>query len=219
MEVLAGTAVAQVAGEEFVLTPEAAVWWPARRSLLIADLHVGKSATFRAAGIPVPRGTTDSDLDRLNALIGRFGARRLIVLGDLFHSERGRDHDTMQRLAEWRQGHPELRVEVVLGNHDRRTSLCSGELGFSVTDQFVEEPFVMRHEPEPSSEGYVLCGHLHPSVSLREGRMTLRLPAFVFGRAVGVLPAFSEFTGTSLVRPEEGDHVFVIGDDEVVEVA
>jgi len=39
---------------EVVLLPERAVWWPATRTLLVADLHLGKCETLRANGAPMP---------------------------------------------------------------------------------------------------------------------------------------------------------------------
>ena len=41
----------------------------ASRTLFVADLHLGKSATFRARGLPVPSGTTQDNLRRLAALV------------------------------------------------------------------------------------------------------------------------------------------------------
>ena len=78
-------------------------------------------------------------------------------------------------------------------------------------------PFVGVHEPIVRTDGYVLCGHLHPNVTVRgRGRQSLRLPAFVFGAARGVLPAFSSFTGGGMYQREAGDRVFAIAGDEVV---
>ena len=45
------------AGEAVWLLPEHALWWPAQRVLFIADLHLGKAATYRTLGQPVPAGT------------------------------------------------------------------------------------------------------------------------------------------------------------------
>ncbi|OYV00284.1 MAG: hypothetical protein CFE26_24210, partial [Verrucomicrobiales bacterium VVV1] len=39
------------------------------RALIVADVHLGKSATFRAKGLPVPEGDNEHDLGRLAALI------------------------------------------------------------------------------------------------------------------------------------------------------
>ena len=43
-----------ISGEQLDLLPEKAIWWPRRRTLLVADVHCGKDATFRAMGVPVP---------------------------------------------------------------------------------------------------------------------------------------------------------------------
>ena len=51
------------AGERLVLLPEKAVFWPSEKTLIVADLHLGKTAAFRAAGIGVPELTTTADLD------------------------------------------------------------------------------------------------------------------------------------------------------------
>ena len=97
-----GEMVTQVAGEEICLLPHRAAFWPARDTLLLADLHFGKDAAFRSAGIPLPRGGTTASLDRLSILIRTVAAKRLLVLGDFFHSEKGRDRDTLSLLSSWR---------------------------------------------------------------------------------------------------------------------
>ena len=58
-----------VAGETLVLLPERAAYWPARKSLFVADFHLGKAATFRRAGIPLPSGTTSENVERLGRAI------------------------------------------------------------------------------------------------------------------------------------------------------
>ena len=55
---LAGAASFVCRGERLHLLPERAVWWPAAGLLLVADVHLGKAATFRRLGQPVPAGTT-----------------------------------------------------------------------------------------------------------------------------------------------------------------
>jgi len=46
----------------------------------------------------------------------------------------------------------------------------------------------------------------------------VRLPAFVFGPRVGVLPAFSSFTGSGMHERSDTDTTFVIAGDEVLPV-
>jgi len=65
-------------GSAWRALPQRAALWLDRCWLLVADLHFGKSATFRARGVPVPAGTTQADLARLTALIEATRARRLV---------------------------------------------------------------------------------------------------------------------------------------------
>ena len=71
------------------LLPGRAALVAATRTLLVADLHLGKAATFRRAGIPVPEGSAGRDLDRLTRLVADTRATRVIVVGDLLHSAAG----------------------------------------------------------------------------------------------------------------------------------
>src|ERR671921_286637 len=79
-----------IAGEQIYLLPERAIFWPGASTLVVADLHWGKASTFRAVGIPIPIGTTSDDLARLDSALQRTHARRMVVLGDLFHAKAGR---------------------------------------------------------------------------------------------------------------------------------
>lgn len=209
-----------VAGERLVLLPQSAAYWPARDTLFVADLHIGKAATFRAAGAPVPPGTTTETLNRLSEALEACGSKRLVVLGDFFHARPGREADrTMESLARWREHWPDLHVEVVRGNHDRHAGDAPAALGFvAVEEPFADGPFLLKHFPDAEPGGYVLAGHLHPAVVLRGGGERLRLPCFHFGPRVGILPAFGALTGTATVRTVQGDRVFVIADGEVLEV-
>ena len=209
----------ELAGEALQLLPERAIYWPRRATLIVADLHWGKDATFRAAGLAIPPGTTADDLARLDCALERTGAARLLLLGDLLHARAGRDAATFARVAEWRARHAELAVTLVRGNHDRGAGDPPAKWGFAVAGEpLLVEPFVLCHHPQESPAGYVLAGHLHPAARLRgAGRQQLQLPCFWFGPQAGVLPAFGGFTGGALVRPAPGDRVFVLAGDAVLE--
>jgi uncharacterized protein len=216
-----GAVSVSVAGEQLQLLPERAAFWPRGSLLLVADPHWGKAAAFRAAGLAVPGGTTAEGLRRLDVALARTGARRLAFLGDFFHAREGRSAATLNALAEWRGAHPALEVLLVRGNHDRHAGDPPASLGIGVagTPSVPEPPFVLAHFPDPSPEGYVLAGHLHPAVTLRgSGRQRAVLPCFHFRARVGVLPAFGAFTGAARIRPAEGDRVFVVADTEVMQV-
>jgi DNA ligase-associated metallophosphoesterase len=209
-----------VAGERLVLLPERAAWWPAAGTLFIADFHLGKAASFRSAGIPMPAGTTTETLDRLDRALVAAPAVRLVILGDFLHSAQGRAQATLSRFAQWRASRPDLAVTLVRGNHDDRAGDPPSSWNLRCVDPGERlGPFVLLHDPAPVAGAYALAGHIHPAVRLAErGGQSVRLPCFWFGPRVGVLPSFGAFTGSAQVRPREGDRVFVVAGDEVVRV-
>lgn len=213
-------AAAIVAGETLILLAERAVFWERAGALLVADPHFGKAAAFRAAGVPVPRGTTTENLRRLDAAVDRTGARRIVFLGDFLHAREGRAPETLRTLNDWRASRATLDILLVRGNHDARAGDPPPALAIRCdTAPVVEGPFVFAHHPTASESGYVLAGHVHPGVWLRgAGRQFERLPCFWFGARTGVLPAFGEFTGLASVAVVEGDRVWVVAGDDVIPV-
>ena len=210
----------EVQGERLRLMAERAVYWEQRETLLVADLHWGKAATLRAAAIPVPHGTTDCDLARLSQALERSGARRLVLLGDVLHARKGRAVKTLASVAAWRRGWPDLEILMVRGNHDRGAGDPPEELGIRCAEGPVAEgPFVYRHEPQGSEDGYTLAGHWHPGIRLRGlGGMKATLACFYFTEKFGVLPAFGSLTGLGVVSPVVGERVYGIAEGEVIGV-
>jgi DNA ligase-associated metallophosphoesterase len=196
-----------------------ALYWEEKKTLVVADLHLGKAATFRAHGLALPSGTTHATLMRLSALLERTQAERLLILGDLLHARAGRTAALIDQVAAWRQEYGALRVDLVLGNHDRGAGVPPHTWAMDWGNELAEAPFVWRHEPGSSDRGYVVAGHVHPGVHLRGPGERLTLPCFYFGQKYGILPAFGEFTGWGIVRAKAGDAVFVIAEDEVIRVS
>ncbi|HEX4779530.1 MAG TPA: ligase-associated DNA damage response endonuclease PdeM [Usitatibacter sp.] len=210
-----------VAGERLVLLPEKVAYWPAGRALFVADFHLGKAASFRSAGIPLPSGTTSENVERLGRAIDKTGAAEVIFLGDFLHSAEARAEKTLSRFASWREGRKELRLTLVRGNHDRKAGDPPEAWGMRCVEAGERlGTFVLNHEPGPSrTGGYALAGHIHPAVRLSASGESLRLPCFWFGARCGVLPAFGAFTGSADVQPRRGDQVFVVAEQEVLKVA
>lgn len=210
-----------VAGEKLVLLAEKAMYWPAQRVLFVADFHLGKAATFRRAGIPLPPGTTSENVERLGRAIDRTGAREVVFLGDFLHSAQGRAQPTLRRFAAWREAREDLSLTLVRGNHDRKAGDPPAEWNVRCVEAGERlGTFVLNHEPgEARRGGYALAGHIHPAVRLSGEGETLRLPCFWFGARCGVLPAFGAFTGSAVVSPRNGDQVFVVAEEEVLKVA
>lgn len=196
----------EVVGESLVLHADRALWWPARRWLMVADVHFGKGAVLRRAGVAVPTGQTLGDLARLDALIGHYLPTRLLVLGDLVHGRTPPDSPWQAAVRDWRGRHPGVEMALVAGNHDRHAD--PAELGFVPLGACLHEgPFAFCHEPDALAGRYVVAGHVHPAVRVRDGWHSHRLPAFRFGTAVAMLPAFGALTGLHDTPVARGERV------------
>ena len=209
----------EVAGEPIQLSPYRALHLPRFSTLIVADLHWGKAATFRAKGVPLPPGVTASDLERLTAVLHESSVSRLVIVGDLLHARAGRHERTLNAIAEWRAANPALEIVLVRGNHDAHAGDPPAALDIECVDgPLIIGPFACQHHPTAHTTHYVLAGHLHPHVNLRgRGRQSLRLPCFAFCARGAILPAFTSFTGGGAYTPGEGDRVFAIVEGEIIQ--
>lgn len=210
-------------GQDFDLRPDRTVWWPRQQTLIVADPHFGKAEHFRGAGIPVPTGTTRHNLERLDVALQATDARRLLILGDFFHSRGGVTPALTQQLAAWRQRWDGLNILNVRGNHDREAGDPPRELGIECVAgpwrDPSDEPVAFAHEPCVVNNALTLCGHVHPAVMLEGlGKTRMRAACFHFTPRCATLPAFGAFTGMKVIRPRRGDRVFAVGPAEVIEV-
>jgi DNA ligase-associated metallophosphoesterase len=212
----------RAAGADLILHPSGAALVADTHTLLVADAHFGKAVSFRKLGVPVPSGTTQANLDALDAAIRDTRARRIVFLGDFLHSRRSHAPGTLATVRKWRAANAEIEIVLVRGNHDDRAGDPPPDLDIRVVDEpLVEGPFALCHHPSPRADGYVLAGHWHPCISV-SGRAfeRLRLPCFWFGddtgalaeNAVGVLPAFGSFTGMHRIEPRAGDRIFPVAE-------
>ena len=201
------------AGERLQLLPERALWWPVARVLFVADLHLGKAATYRALGQPVPGGTTRENLTRLDALIVRHAPERIVFLGDFLHAAGARTASVMAALDAWRARHAAIAMTLVRGNHDSRAGDPPPGLCIVVVDEpLLLGPFACCHHPQAHATHFVLAGHVHPVRRLQgRGRDSLRMPCFVSEARQAILPAFGEFTGGWRVETVPGRRFYGVG--------
>ncbi|MEM9398817.1 MAG: ligase-associated DNA damage response endonuclease PdeM [Verrucomicrobiota bacterium] len=204
--------------QTLLLYPERALYHKDQQTLLISDLHLGKSATFRASGIPVPEGSDDADLQRLTQLLEQTSADRLLILGDLIHAKAGNTELLHNKLNHWRRKHRELQIVLVVGNHDVSAGEIPAEWKIqTIHDDLENPPFVFSHHPRENHSYYNLAGHLHPKIFVRVDQYkSMKVACFYFGISSGILPAFGSFTGNALISPECNAKVYGIMDNEVV---
>jgi DNA ligase-associated metallophosphoesterase len=203
--------VTRLAGEEVELLADRALFWPATATLFVADVHLGKAATFRAGGVPLPRGVTQADLARLAHLVALTRAQRLVVLGDFLHAAAGRVAALDVAFKQWRREHMTLQLMLVRGNHDDKAGDPPADWGVDVVaEPHPLAPFLACHLPVSPPSGYALCGHVHPGVWLQGTDESARLPCFVLGPRRAILPAFGGFTGLALVRAAPGERLVAV---------
>jgi metallophosphoesterase superfamily enzyme len=129
----------------------------------------------------------------------------------------------MDLFKKWRHDHDALQMILVNGNHDILDEKWYEELNIETKDCLDIDNFSFCHDPEEAlvkdPKHYIFCGHLHPGISVRgRGRQSLQFPCFYFGNNIGILPAFSRFTGCVNVRGETGENIFAIVDNGIMQV-
>ncbi len=205
----------EIRGEKLFLLPEKAIYWEAQSLLLIADLHLGKSAHFRKNGIAVPAKAEERNWGLLHRLFKNIQPKRVNFLGDLFHSAYNKEWDVFGELI---QKYPSIKFELTKGNHDILNPGLYKGLDIELYASLIEEPFIFTHEPlEAKNNFYNLAGHIHPGVKLKgKGNQKHRLACFYFGKNGGLLPAFGSFTGLATIKLKKEDQVFVVAGEEVI---
>lgn len=163
--------LARLEDADIVLLPGRAALLPATQTLVCADVHLGKAATFRRAGLPVPEGSAQQDLKRLTRLVERYEARRLIIAGDLFHASAGCTPRVLREFTDFREQirrSTNSEVVLVLGNHERSLGrqFSPYELGIDCcVEELIEPPFRFVHEPAVSVVDREVAGQFHTSAS------------------------------------------------------
>jgi len=210
-----------------------------RRLVLVADLHLGKAASFGALGRPIAGDLAEriarADLERLSTLVEQTGATELGVLGDLIHNRAARDPGVMSAVAAWRCGPTiaPLTLTLVRGNHDRHAGDPPEEWDMGV----VAGPWEMigasdgrsggaercavvgLHEPALVPGALAIAGHIHPMVTLG-GRE--RSACFAIRGGLVIVPAYGTFTGGVSIATLPMDiaptRVLAVGPGRVIEV-
>ncbi len=205
-------------GQSLILSNKRVVYWPYKKTLIVSDMHLGKTAHFRKHGIQIPSSVLLEDLQRLDDAIDEFLPERVLVVGDMFHHGYNSDISIFKT---WRTRHSSIDLVLVKGNHDRLKAASYTNLGIvTVENEFDEYPFSFVHQYSADADDNVFCvaGHIHPGVCIRgAANQSLRLPCFVMDQKHLVLPAFSKFTGldTQTYKTNKGFTFFYFTDKSI----
>ncbi len=196
----------------FLLSSEKCIFWEEQKTLILSDLHFGKTGHFRKSGIAVPQNIFKEDIQRFVALLQTFKPDNTIVIGDMFHSHDNKEHSLFLK---WRKDFEQLNIQLVMGNHDILHRKWYQEAGIELIEGchgINQICFVHDIEDTELKKGnFYFSGHIHPGISIHSGsRQSVHLPCFYFTKQYAVLPAFGKFTGTYSIRPKRGENVFAI---------
>jgi uncharacterized protein len=180
------------AGREFLALPEAALYWPARRALLVADLHFEKASWFARFGQFLPPHDSRATLDIIDSLVARTGAQAVWSLGDSFHDADGAarlDDATRARLAALTA---RLDWLWITGNHDVGTARMPGGRHMAETEV---DGIWLRHQADPNDPRPEISGHFHPKLRLSLRGRPVSRRCFIGSPAKLILPALGALTG------------------------
>ena len=183
-----------------------ALYWPERKTLVVADLHFEKGSSFARRGVLLPPYDTRVTLERLAVLMRRYRPDRVICLGDSFHDVEGPTRLVDGDAARLRRLVDDHEWLWVVGNHDPSPPRS---LGGTIVTELVAGPLAFRHQPqgEVLAPGEVV-GHFHPKATISTRGRRVIGSCFVTDGMRMILPALGAFTGGLDVLDAAISHLF-----------
>jgi len=179
-------------GTDLLALPQGALFWPARRALLVADLHLEKASWFASGGQMLPPYDSLATLADLAAIAAATGPEEIWCLGDSFHDPGGCERlpadarDLLTSLT------GRVRWTWIVGNHDPG---FADQCGGSIVEEAEVDGLVLRHEADPAETRPELSGHFHPKLRISQRGRQVSRRCFVATATKLILPAFGALTG------------------------
>ena len=209
-------------GVRLIADRAGALWWPARRTLLLSDLHLEKGSSYARSGQLVPPYDTIATLQRLGALVAKYDPQTICFLGDAFHDGRAGDRiaaEATEFIVALARGRSLIWIE---GNHD---PLPPAQLPGERTPEVRLDGLILRHLPAARPEAGEIAGHLHPVARVATRAAIVRRACFISDARRAILPAFGAYTGginvreAAIARLFETPRVHVLGERRVLPIA
>ena len=174
----------------FKLHKSGALIWPKNSTLIIADLHLGKSSYFAKQGTYVPPYDNIETLNKIIFLQKETKIKKLLLLGDLFHDNRGLirlEEKSRNLFYKILKG---LEVTFIRGNHDNKI-----EIPYLKTfNEIIIDNINFSHETT-NNDCFEVCGHYHPKFYLNFNGKKISKKCFIVSKKKIILPAFGYYTG------------------------
>lgn len=174
-----------------LLTAYQSIYWPSKKILIIADLHLEKGSYFAKKGNPLPLYDSFDTLKRLQNLCEIYKPETILSLGDNIH-----DSLALERMNQ--ACYELLRIISaplkqwfwIMGNHDTAKSPSNLTEQFYFCNDYQIENLHFTHNFLANSN-FQIAGHYHPKITVK--KMTGK--CFVKENKRLILPAFGTFTG------------------------
>ncbi|MFC4261991.1 ligase-associated DNA damage response endonuclease PdeM [Ferruginibacter yonginensis] len=209
-----------ILGEQFIVSAQRTLFWEAQQTLILSDLHLGKTGHFRKSGIAIPQNIFKEDLHKLLQEVQFFKPKKIIIVGDLFHSSFNKEFELFKR---WRNDIDYVAIDLIKGNHDILPAQVYTHANIQVIpSHHIINGFCFTHDMADVKQvkaEYFFSGHIHPGINIKGlGKQSLQLACFYFTEKYAVLPAFGRFTGTHTIKPQKGDHVYGLVENKVTKI-
>jgi hypothetical protein len=183
----------ECAGASLQALPAGALYWPARRLLAVADLHLEKGSSYAVNALKMlPRHDTRQTLSRLSGLMDVLQPETVVCLGDSFHDRQAIDRLPGEERREIERLAGRARFVWIAGNHD---PVPPPDGWGQVAAEVADAPLVFRHEAVFGHAPGEISGHYHPVAALTVQGRGIRRRCFLTDGHRVILPAFGAYAG------------------------
>jgi DNA ligase-associated metallophosphoesterase len=194
------------------LLPEKALFFAEDQTMVVGDVHLGKATHFRKSGIALPY-SPENDLLRLQQLLNKTKCKRIIFLGDLFHSSYNAEWD---EFILFRQRFPEINFHLIIGNHDVLNKQIYHDAGIEISPELILNDKILLTHDEENTTLFNIHGHVHPGIKIRgKGRQSIVLPSYVLYKKRMIIPAFGKLTGKYILNAGDAEELYVVSESKV----
>jgi hypothetical protein len=209
-----------LADQTFELLPQRALFWFEQRTLIVSDPLMSRATAFPSSDVPYSATAKASSLNRLSTLLNFFEPDLLLILGDLVEPTDSEDMELNESLIYWRRQFHEVNFfRLHNGQPSSPDFLEEFAMKESRENQMLS-PFEFQLERK-ATRGFSIAGRPHSAIKFldrREGT-GVKASCFHLQSACLTLPGFCSSCHGATITPREGDRVFIIGPNEVVEIA
>ncbi len=203
-------------GTKLELHSSQVLFVPSTKELLLSDIHIGKAEYFQLNGIPLTNKEDESNLNRIYKLAKEFSPKKIVILGDLFHSRYSLNKNLIDKVEKL-FGDLYTEIELIEGNHDKGCYIRN----INYLKEKKSLNLIYTHQPIKSNKKLILniCGHYHPKLILKNQQDKISLKCFALDRVNNslYLPSFGDLTGGYLCKRNFKKWA-IVSEDNIIEI-